>query len=72
MEASYYLQQKFSVTTHRNLISALRCHVPTVTENVPTVTANFLAFISKQDVGIACKNDLFKNDLFPSILFFGP
>ena len=69
MEASYYLRQKFSVTTHRNLIpvSALHCHVPTVTENVLTVTAVFLAFISKQDVGIACKNDL-----FPSILFLEP
>ena len=67
MEASYYLWQKFSVTTHRNIISALHCHVPTVTENVPTVTAVFLAFISKQDVGIACKNDL-----FPSILFLEP
>ena len=64
MESSYYLRQKFSVTTHTNLISALHCHVPTVMENVSTVTAVFLAFISKQDVGIACKNDL-----FPSILF---
>ena len=67
MEASYYLRQKFSVTTHRNLIFALNCHVPTVTENVPTVTAVYLAFISKQDVGIACNNDL-----FPSIPFLEP
>ena len=49
------------------LYRALPCHVPTVTENVPTVTAVFLAFISKQDVGIACKNDL-----YPSILFLEP
>ena len=55
------------MTTHRNLISALHCDDPTVTENVPTVAAVFLAFISKQDVGIACKNDL-----FPSILFLEP
>ena len=55
------------MTTHKNLISALHCHVPTVTENVPTVKAVFLAFISKQDVGIA-----YKNDLFPSILFLEP
>ena len=44
MEASYYLRQKFSVTAHRNLISALQCHVPTVTENVLTVRLVFLAF----------------------------
>ena len=56
---------KFSVTTHRNLISALQWHVPTVMGNVPTVTGNvptvtvvFLAFYFKTRGG-HCLQTLF-------------
>ena len=48
---------------YKNLISVPQCLVPTVTENVPTVTVVSWHFISKQQVGIACKNDLFHSIL---------
>ena len=67
MEASYYLRQKFSVTTYRNLISELQLSCPNSNGKCPNSNGCFLSFYFQTRCG-HCLQKWF----FPSLLFLEP